>query len=84
MRFIRTVSFLITTLAYPSSVGAFVRQPSVSKYIQQSLRMTTTASTMAVTKEDLLGAQGMVDKLLVEKACGRYRKSLHGVIATCS
>jgi hypothetical protein len=75
MRFIGIITFVISTIAYSPSVVAFVRQSLVSTHLQQTRRMSTHSSAMAATKDELLAAQAMVDKLLAEKACGRYNRN---------
>lgn len=74
MKFLGIVAVLLTTIS-SSSVGAFVRQPASSTFPSSIRHATNNNNKMstalaAAKKEDLLGAQSMVDKLLADKACG--------------
>ena len=52
-----------------SSTQAFTSK-GINRQFGLTKHFATTTLSMTVTKEDLLGAQGAIDKILDEKNCG--------------
>ena len=53
-------------------VSGFVHPPMSGRFSSLK-KMVKLSSALAVTKDDLLGAQKMVDDLIREKACGTLK-----------